>query len=267
MDLKIFDVAHGACALLECDDQSRVMVDCGHNGDTGWRPGNYLRQRGISTLEMLTVTNYDEDHVSGLVDLDTNVDIKHLLRNRGVETKHLKHLKSETGMGQGIKHLCHMIDDRFTATSTSLPAFTGLTWSVFAHRYPTFLDENNLSLVWFARCHDVGVLFPGDLEKEGWLKMLEQKQFCEALGKTRVLIASHHGREGGCCADAMGLCTNLNYIVISDKGYQHDTQQTVPFYAKHAKGGPFRGETRKVLTTRKDGRIGFTFRADGWSAY
>lgn len=35
MELKIFDVEHGACALLTCDNGSRLMIDCGHNGDTG----------------------------------------------------------------------------------------------------------------------------------------------------------------------------------------------------------------------------------------
>jgi len=36
---------------------------------------------------------------------------------------------------------------------------------------------------------------------------------------------------------------NVFYVVISDKGYEYDTQKTLPFYSRIAKGGPFPGET------------------------
>lgn len=42
MQLQIFDVEHGACALLTADNGTRLMIDCGHNATTGWRPGSYL---------------------------------------------------------------------------------------------------------------------------------------------------------------------------------------------------------------------------------
>ena len=41
------------------------MVDCGDNTSTGWEPGKALVRRGITSLERLIVTNYDEDHASG----------------------------------------------------------------------------------------------------------------------------------------------------------------------------------------------------------
>jgi hypothetical protein len=53
-------------------------------------------------------------------------------------------------------------------------------------------------------------------------------------------------------------------VIISDKGYQHDTQRTLGFYSRIAAGGPFRGQTRQILTTRNDGAIAFEFSANGW---
>lgn len=35
MELKIFDVEHGACALLTCGNGTRLVIDGGYNGDTG----------------------------------------------------------------------------------------------------------------------------------------------------------------------------------------------------------------------------------------
>ena len=81
MDLKIFDVEHGACALLTCDNGTRIMIDCGHNASSGWYPGTYLQQQGISQIEMLTVSNYDEDHVSGIENLFWKINVSSLTRN------------------------------------------------------------------------------------------------------------------------------------------------------------------------------------------
>lgn len=114
MRLQIFDVEHGACALLTADNNTRLMIDCGHNPDTGWRPGTYLRQQQITTLEMLAVTNYDEDHASGARDLFDNIEVKWLWRNMSVSSVTLRQLKRDTRMGPGIERLCHEIDKVFT---------------------------------------------------------------------------------------------------------------------------------------------------------
>ncbi len=66
MFLDIYDVEHGACALITTSNGRRVLIDSGHNGGTGWRPGTFLRNAGIAEIDRLCVTNYDEDHVSGL---------------------------------------------------------------------------------------------------------------------------------------------------------------------------------------------------------
>ena len=65
MRLEIFNVEHGACALLRTSNGKLAMIDCGHNSTTGWMPGDELAARNETALNRLFVTNYDEDHVSG----------------------------------------------------------------------------------------------------------------------------------------------------------------------------------------------------------
>jgi beta-lactamase superfamily II metal-dependent hydrolase len=272
MQLQIFDVEHGACALLTADNNTRLMLDCGHNASTAWKPGTYLRQNGIGTLEMLAITNYDEDHASGAPDLFDNVDVRWLWRNRSVSGTTLKQLKSDTGMGTGIDRLCYVIDNVFTGAGPSAaspsPQFQGLLQrTCFYNNYPKFDDENNLSMAVFLRCHNVGIMFTGDLEKAGFAELLKDQGFRNALSSTNVYVASHHGRESGCSAEVAALLSNVYYVVISDKGYAHDTQETLPFYRSIAKGGPFRNDTRRVLTTRRDGRIGFNLHDGSWWPY
>lgn len=264
MRLQIFDVEHGACALLTADNGTRLMIDCGHNATTGWKPGSYLRQNGITTLEMLVITNYDEDHASGANDLFDKVSVRWLWRNTSVDGKTLKLLKSDTGMGLGIERLASEIDNTYTGSGIE-PVFEGLNLrKCFYNRYPSFDDENNLSMAVFLQCHERGVMFTGDLERAGFTELLKGPEFRDALSKTNIYIASHHGREGGCSSEVAALLTNVFYVVISDKGYQHETQDTIPFYSQIAKGGPFGGTTRKVLTTRNDGCILFRFDQGSW---
>jgi beta-lactamase superfamily II metal-dependent hydrolase len=267
MDLRIFDVEHGACALLTCDNGTMLMIDCGHNSATGWRPGNHLRQQGINLVEMLFITNYDEDHVSGIANLRDSVDVRWLVRNTSVSSALIRNLKSQDGMGQGIERLVYEIENVFTVDGGgNMPIFSGLEWRVFWNTPDIFDDENNLSMVLYLKCHGAGVMFPGDLEREGWLELLKNPQFREALRDTQVLVAPHHGRESGCCTEVFQYCNPI-YVVISDKGYMYDTQKTIPFYRSVARGGPFRNETRRVLTTRKDGSIGFYFGPNVWVPY
>lgn len=266
MELRIFDVEHGACALLTCDNGTRIMIDCGHNGTTGWRPGSYLKSQGVTHLDMLVITNYDEDHVSGLPNLRENLTIGRLWRNKSVTPDTLKKLKSEDGMGVGIEELVNMAN-AYTANADPLE-IDGVARKAFHLTYPEFDDENNLSFAVHLNLNGIGFLFPGDLETKGWDTLLTRDhEFRTVVADTKVLIASHHGRESGLCPDLFTKYGCKPYwVVVSDKGYQYDTQKTVPFYSTHTIGAIFRDESRKVLTTRNDGRIRFWFDSGKWGA-
>lgn len=257
MRLEIFDVGHGACALVTGDNGTRMMIDCGHRADPLWLPGVMLRQRSVSTLDLLYITNYDEDHVSGICNLLDLVNVSWIVRNASVSPETIRSLKTENGMGAGIERLTDALTHTFTGSPSILdspPQVPGLSVSTFANVYPAFRDENNLSLVVHLDCHGVGVMFTGDMETAGFAPLLEDPVFRDRLQRTSVFVAPHHGRVSGCCDTVAQHCRPF-YVVISDKSHVHETQQTHAHYQAMAQGGPFRGETRHVLTTRSDGHI------------
>ena len=268
VQLEIFDVGHGACAMVTHENGACIMIDCGQSNDPLWKPGDYLYSKGIEKIDILAITNYDEDHVNGLSNLRSRMGIYALWRNKTVTPSILKYLKSENGMGAGIDELVNM------ATKYTHPARVletpGLVRTAFHLDYPDFKDENNLSMVVHLSLHGIGFLFPGDLETAGWEALLAKNEhFRYAVKNTQVLVASHHGRESGKCEDIFSKYGCAPYaVVISDKGYMHDTQQTVPWYRSKVmpKEIPFRGEMRHVLTTRHDGTIRFNCNSDSWSA-
>lgn len=258
MKLEIFNVEHGQCALLTADNGQRLMLDCGHNSTTGWRPSSHLAGLGVNTLDWLVVTNYDEDHVSDLPNLLKVASIRLLSRNRSVDGTSLKLLKSEHGMGKGIDALADMMN-RYVGSATDLPEFDGMTLKTFCNSYPgDFDDENNLSLVAILSWPNFKICFPGDMEKAGWQKLLQRQDFRDAMSEVNVLVASHHGRESGCC-DELFSQTGLKpqIVVISDESIQYKTQETVNWYASKATGLAFNGKNRSVFSTRSDGKLNF----------
>lgn len=264
MKLEIFDVQHGQCALLTGDNGEHMLIDCGHNSATGWRPSTHLTQRGVSTLDWLVVTNYDEDHVSDLPNLRKNLNVRMLSRNRSVSAPDLYQLKSVHGCGNGIDSLAQMIS-KFTGTAADIPSFGGLKLRSFCNKYPEdFDDENNLSLVTILSWPNFKICFPGDMEKAGWKKLLENQNFRAAMSDLNVLVASHHGRESGRCDELFsetGLRPNL--IVVSDGAIQFKSQETINWYGTKAIGCEYNGRNRSVLSTRNDGKINFEIGPNG----
>lgn len=255
MEIEIFDVEHGACVLVTGDNSARLLFDCGHNSTSEWRPSLALPARGIHAVEALVISNYDEDHVSDLPQLFRSVYVPTLFRNPSVRPSVIRELKSESGMGEGIGTLAYMASNHYVAPVRSPLDFGGIGVSYFWNVYPSFDDENNLSLVTILQYPGLGIIFPGDLEKAGWKQLLTRADFQTALAGVNVFVASHHGRETGYCSEVFNYC-HPEIVIFSDKSIIHETQKSAGLYRPHTRGvGFFDGETRYVVTTRNNGYI------------
>ena len=256
MWVQIFDVEHGQCSLVTTDNGSRILVDCGHNTSTGWRPSEYLERIGVSSLDALFVTNFDEDHASDLPNLARKVAVPNLISNTSVTGPDLYRLKRRNGMGNGIAALAEM-KSGYGAPGVGTPVDFGVRWQVFYNLYPSeFDDENNLSLVLVMKAHGLTICFPGDMEIAGWKNLLGKPGFKQAMRDVNVLVASHHGRENGCCEELYeetGLYPEAT--IISDAGKQYATQETVRWYEDRSRGFLLNGKPRSVITTRDDGNV------------
>jgi hypothetical protein len=92
------------------------------------------------------------------------------------------------------------------------------------------------------------------MEIAGFVPLMKDPVFVHRLQRTSVFVAPHHGLVSGCCDTVASACKPY-YAVISDKAHMHETQQTHALYHAMARAGVFRGETRHVVTTRRDGLI------------
>ena len=283
MILKIWDVQHGACAMLthravNGAEGRLAMIDSGHNHDSGWKPSAYIKHcLKRSVLDYLIVTNADLDHISDLNNLRREgIAISAFVRSRAVSPEVMRAIKEVGGeLTEDIDRYLdlharyiHPVDAPFDQS------MGGITARAFWNSPPRFYDTNNLSMAVFFRYRGFKILFPGDLEEDVWQALLERVDFRAELEGTTVLVASHHGRENGYCDVLFNYC-HPRAIVMSDKAIVHDTQRMTQTYRQrvieHWPNGVFvrtTGKPRHVLTTRRDGWIQFVVDdADNFDIY
>jgi len=269
MRIRVFDVEHGACALVEAPNGGTALIDCGTNNSTGWTPADYL----ISSLnrrwiDYLIITNADQDHYTNLTDLATRVGIGTLITNPSLGAGAFEAIKLQSGPLTKDAITYRSLKQTFSAPTDSWfdDKMGGVQLDLFWNNFPDFVDTNNLSLAAAISYNGFRILFPGDLEDEGWLALLGDAGFRATLRETTILVASHHGRQNGYCAEVFDYC-RPSAVVVSDKPIAHATQLTVPQYQNCLAGNGVRvvgvERNRHVLTTRRDGCIRFDVDASG----
>lgn len=275
MRIRVWDVEHGCCAMVQHVTKFNInqevggrlaMIDSGSSGD--FKPSAYIKGLGRNRLDYLFITNADQDHMSDLKGLeDAGISIDTLIRNPSYTGEQMRQIKQVSGSLTGDATWYSNACESFTGGAPDVPfdaGMNGITCRLFWNRYgwnaDEFRDTNNLSLVVFIKYANFKMLFPGDLEKEGWRALLRRPDFRAELAGTDVLMASHHGRESGYCEDVFQYF-QPSCVVISDKPIVHATQQTVPDYRKVTRANGVRVlatmKNRHVLTTRRDGWIQF----------
>ena len=270
MRVEIHDVDHGGCTVITGPAGHRLMLDCGLCSDRPWYPSVTYHGQRIDTLMLM---NLDEDHCEDLPFLLRDCPIGGLVSNPTVNAMALRSMKAECGMRAGVKAATTLLDHHgagFVGDWSN--DLGGVAWHVFWNRYGLdFTDTNNLSLAAFVTFGRFTILFGGDLERAGWRRLLQIERFRAMLPTVNVYVASHHGRENGCCDEVFALC-RPQLVVFSDGRKQYGTQETRDWYANRTIGIPDHSRPagllglhplRKVMTTRRDGTITIDVAQDG----
>jgi beta-lactamase superfamily II metal-dependent hydrolase len=268
MEVRIFDVEHGSCATVISPNGHLLMIDCGHNDTTGWRPWAWVAVRG-GPIANLTITNFDQDHVTDLPNVIARNAVTSWTMNWDVTPQWVRQRKGVPGMSAGVE--CAVRQLEATRRLPGFPHATGVSidWGAgfdicrFWHPLTAMADENYLSVVTFIHCGTIRIVFPGDLTAIGWQDFLANPQFRGYLQNTNIFVASHHGREDGYCPEVFRYC-KPDVILASDKSVMYGTQ--IVDYGQHARGILWTTNTgkqvqRSFLTTRNDGTLGIAPRA------
>ena len=254
MQIDVFDVGHGACSVITAPNGKRIMIDCGYREDHPyWWPSIHFYGQSVDAL---ILTNLDEDHVGDFSEVLKNLNVRIVCTNDTIDYSRLLNMKPD-GMQKGVKSVYEYL--RQPNLMNLVVDLSPMKVSLFRNIYRRFTDTNNLSLVTFVEYGHFCIIYPGDLEGDGWRALLLDPAFRALLSRVNVFMASHHGRESGFCEEVFEICRPSAFI-ISDKEIVHDTQEITHWYREHASGldkiikTPWdTPETRYVFTTRSDG--------------
>jgi len=253
MEVHIFDVEHGSCNAIVAPSGNLLLIDCGHNDTTGWRPWSWVASRRLPVAN-LTISNFDEDHLTDLPNLRRTARIQSLTVNWNLTPDWVRRSK-RAGMGPGVTAAVEMMQQYGGGQPASID-WGGCSISNFYHSPSLFDDENSLSVVTFIHYEGIRMVFPGDLTERGWRAFLGDASFRLWLERTNIFVASHHGRIDGYCPEVFSYC-RPSVVIISDKSIMYDTQQVD--YGQHATGIRWNSsQVRYCLTTRNDGKLAIT---------
>jgi hypothetical protein len=265
LEFFFWDVQHGHATYVHTPNDRHMVVDLGIGSFSTrheFSPLQYLRSHfGVNQLDYVVITHPHRDHIDDIYNFDR---MNPLILHR---PRHLTEQDIRAGNKPGDFEKVDKyveIDGRYNASVVGTPGdvtvpanWGGVNISFFSPSGCNRGNLNNHSLVVVFEYLGFKVVIPGDNQEESWQELLLQDGFRRACQNAYVLLAPHHGRRAGFCADLLSL-VDPNIVVISD-GPEGETSCTGD-YARYTSG--WRAyypdntwDTRYCVTTRCDGMI------------
>ena len=259
LDMRIWDVNHGNSMSIKLPNDNVMMIDCASNPITDFSP-LYQTKKLWKHLDYLIISHPHMDHIRDIVNIDS-LKPTVLLRPK-ISHSVLRNQKYKSNLD--IINTYIDFEKNYT-DPTTLPDPPTKEWRGDIKIKNYLLDGehddlNDYSIITFISYGSFHFASGGDLSSSGWDRLIDQegKPFLDKLSKVNFFHASHHGRKEGFNSDVLKNM-NPNLVFISDKQVQ-DTSVT-DRYGSYCQGWGVINENtdykdcRKVLTTRKDGRI------------
>ena len=205
--MTVLDVGQGQCILLQSDGKT-FMVDCG--GDSGESTADLaigtLYSQGITRLDGLILTHYDEDHAGGA---------EYLLKRLKVEMLFLPQKSDDTGLETAIRDAAS--GKVVTVDKDMLLSFGTTQLTIFSSQDLQSTNESSLCVL-FQR-ENCDILITGDRGTTGELLLLHTGR----IPDLDILVAGHHGSESS-TGEFLLKSTKPETVVISvgaDNSYGH----------------------------------------------
>lgn len=212
-------VGHGNAVVLRSPQGKVLVVDGGretHGPDRYNLVVSYLRHEGVRKVEGVLDTHPDEDHVGGLVNLLWAYPVGTAYEGTQAQAdtliyKRFKQTIQERGVRLQVLREGDSLKELDPAQVTVLHPSDSYT--------PSLKADNNRSLVSLVSYGGVHLILPGDLEKDGLLRLFRDNR---PFPRTDWLMAPHHGRRSG---ESLLCAKNFKprFVVLSDwRDYPED---------------------------------------------
>lgn len=211
---KVLDVGQGQCILLRSGSMT-ALVDCGGDqGDAdGEKAARVLLAEGISSVDVLVLTHYDEDHTCGLAQFLSRITVGQILA---------PDIYDDAGKRETVLSLAAQYGVPVQLVTEDLDVnFSGGVLRIFA---PVDSESENVGLCALLSVQDYDILITGDMDLAGESALLQS----HSLPDIELLVAGHHGSKYA-TSEALLTATMPETVVISvgDNHFGHPTQEVL----------------------------------------
>ncbi|MDP8212128.1 MAG: hypothetical protein P9X22_02405 [Candidatus Zapsychrus exili] len=258
----IFDVEHGFSAFINSPNNYTMLIDCG--ATSYFSPIKYVLENELNNvseyngakLTEFILTHPHDDHITDIARLAGNLKPAILSRQK-YNWEEIK-----TGDDEEYENL-----DTYSAwqeeynTPITMPPDWGMTLN---HSMYLSIDEarkinedkfiNNTSMPTFIEYAGHKIVFPGDLEKEGWQSLLRKEGFDAFLHNTSFFVTSHHGHSSGYCNEIFE-CMGKPHFNIVSAHTRDESVESAYSNPENSRGVLHNGQTRRMFSTRNDGSL------------
>ena len=158
-----------------------IVLDCGEKSD-GKKMVERLTQYGVTGIDCLILSHYDQDHIGGAAKVISNFDVEKILAPDYEEES--EEFQKMTAAMEEKGYSLEIVGETMQFT------FDDATFTVYPHLADDYADgyDNNCSLVVKVQHHDETLLFTGDAMQERLTEIMD-------IGDCDLLKVPYHGRE------------------------------------------------------------------------
>lgn len=262
----IFNVEHGFCAFIKSPNNYGLLIDCGEREN--FSPIKYITDNEMNDitehnghkLAQFILTHPHDDHLSDVERLKDDLSPAIMTRQR-YDWESIKQDESQEeyenlDVFSGWQEFYNQNVEHWPDWGMELKYLENNTYLTPSEAKN--LDEkkfvNNSSIVVAIKYKGWKIIFPGDLEKSAWLKLLENQNFKDLIKGTSFFIASHHGHSSGYCKEIFENMGKPHFNIVSVHK-RDESVDSVYSSSDNAKGVKHNDEARYMFSTRKDGTI------------
>lgn len=213
----VLDVGQGQSVAL-CSGGEFALVDCGSSNSwysAGGTAGDYLSSMGCRELDYLLLTHYDTDHVNGLEELLSRVEVETLLL-------------PDTEAGSDTRTRVETLAEDYAVPVTYVTDLTTLPLGQAEMTvYPPLGDgeeSNELGLSLRTDCGDFGLLITGDMDAA------TEERLVETYGADGIdaLVAGHHGSKNATSALLLEAAEPETAVIsVGSNSYGHPSTEAL----------------------------------------
>lgn len=239
----VLDVGQGDAILIRTPANQKILIDGGPNESVLSRLGEVL-PFWEKTLDLVILSHPDADHITGLVSILSNYQIRQLLAGN---------YSCDTNVCQEFESLVVERNiPRWIARPGARILFGDSEMRIYWPEESCHLGRNDCSVVVLLDFSDFEALFPGDIEEKGQ-RGLFFRSF--DIPSVELLKVPHHGAD--CLWEPFleGVDPEISVISVGKNSYGHPTTATLE---------KLRGVGSRVFRTDQDSTVEIISNGKSW---